>query len=72
MPSTGVTNDASVKRVQTLQERRWEKVEISVLYTLSAVGVDAVKWPHSLTLRAELNFSSRSTRCRLPRILVWI
>ena len=70
--------EASVEQLQQLQERRWEKVEILVIYIdgqrfgehhiLSAVGVDAEGQKHILGIEAGATENAASVKRVLIRL----
>ena len=70
--------EASVEQLQQLQERRWEKVEILVLYIdgqrfaehhiISAVGVDAEGQKHILGIEPGATENSASVKRLLTRL----
>jgi putative transposase len=70
--------DASIEQLQTLQERRWEKVEILVIYIdgqrfadhhiLSAVGVDAEGQKHILGIEPGATENSASVKRLLTHL----
>ena len=70
--------DASVEQLQTLQERRWENVEILVIYIdgqrfadhhiLSAVGVDAEGQKHILGIEPGATENSASVKRLLTHL----